>query len=333
MTIKFKKNGVSPPRKQNKLRSTTRVIPPKKFRGQAPPVHSTAGKARFHLEQLLGAGGMCEVHAALDLRRVEWGDANPKVALKRLLPELSSHPRARLALAQEFYTLRHLIHPGIVRVFDLHCEPFGVCFSMEHLEGTTARDALDRYGQGLGKTTAQWAKKLFSSLAFLHNQGVTHGDIKPGNLFLAPEDRLVLIDFNVAEVTAKPGSACSAVTKGLRQSLRLSSYSLLYASPERLLAATTSPADDVFAACCTIYEMAAGMHPFKRLSSLEAMERNLLLNKPPCLSNRHWNYLRKGLSFDPALRPCAGQLAACFAEQGFLSTWASRTKKIFSFYF
>jgi serine/threonine-protein kinase Stk1 len=275
---------------------------------------------------------MCEVHAALDLRRVEWGDANPMVALKRLLPELSSHPRAKLALAQEFCTLRHLIHPGVVRVFDLHSEPFGLCFSMELLEGATVREAL-ALKQGMGRSTIQWALNLFSALAFLHGQGVAHGDVKPGNIILGPEERLVLLDFNAAEVTARPGFACSAATRGLRETLRLPSYSLLYACPERLRGGNASPAGDIFAACCTVYEMAAGVHPFKGLSALEAMEKGMFPEKPPGLGSRHWSALRKGLSFDPVPRPSAARLAACFAGQGLFSAWADRARRTLSLNF
>ena len=295
--------------------------------------YGAGGAARFHLEEKLGAGGMCEVHAALDLRRVECGDASPRVAVKRLLPKLGSHPRARLVLAQEFCILRQLTHPGVVRVFDLHREPFGLCFSMELLEGTTARATLGRQADGMGRAAIPWATKLFSVLAFLHDQGVAHGDVKPGNIFLAPEGRLVLMDFNVAEVTARPGAACAAVAKGLRESLCLPSHSLLYAGPERLQGGAPSPADDIHAACCTVYEMASGVHPFGRLSALEAMGGNIFPQKPFCLGNRHWAMLRRGLSFDPALRPGPAELAACFAGQYLPVAWTTTAKKIFPFHF
>ena len=78
------------------------------------------GEERFLLEKLLGTGGVCEVYAALDLRRVEYGDATPTVAVKRLRPALADNAQARLTLAQEFCILRHLAHPGVVRTFYLH---------------------------------------------------------------------------------------------------------------------------------------------------------------------------------------------------------------------
>lgn len=278
------------------------------------------GEDRFLLESLLGSGGICEVHSALDLRRVEWGDANPKVAIKRLRPEFNDNAQARLALAQEFCVLRHLAHAGVVRAFDLHKEPFGICFSMELLEGHTAQEELQHSPAGLGPSAAPFAKALFGSLFFLHGCGVAHGDIKPSNIFLAPEGRMALIDFNVATATAKTGAACSPVTLGLRESLRLPSYSLRYADPERLQGGNPSVADDVFAACCTVYEVASGVHPFGRNSSLEALQERREPEKIEALSGIRWNILRKGLLFEADKRPTAEELLDAFSRpQGMLS--------------
>jgi len=282
------------------------------------------GEGRFCLESLLGAGGMCEVYSALDLRRVEWGDANPRVAIKKLLPALAQHPQAQLALAQEFCTLRHLAHPGVVRVFDVHKEPFGICLSMELLEGRTTYDELGAYPQGLGPRAVEAVAKLFAVLAFLHGQGVTHGDIKPSNLFLAPEDRVALIDFNVASVTARPGAASSPVAQGLRESLRLPAHSLLHASPERLQTGRASPADDVFSACCTAYELLTGSHPFKGRSAQEAQKQGIIAEKPDILSRWQWPPICQGLAFSPQERPPAAALHERFTARGVLPRLAAR---------
>jgi serine/threonine-protein kinase Stk1 len=271
-------------------------------------------EARFLPEALLGAGGLCEVYAALDLRRVEWGDASPRVALKRLKPELKDNHQARLLLVQEFCVLRHLAHPGVVRVFDLHKEPAGMCLSMELLAGRSLQEELARQPVGLGKDAAPVAEALFDTLDFLHRHGIAHGDVKPANLFLEPDGRVTLIDFNVATATAKAGAAESPVTLGLRESLRLPSYSLLYAAPERLEGGGPSPADDVFAACCAVYEAAGGAHPFGQRSALEARGGDNQPERPWPLARNQWNALRKGLSFDPARRPTALDLRQAFRQ-------------------
>ena len=312
---KKKKNGGCQPR-QTPGKSVGHGSSRQAFMPSRPP---GPGEERFLLETLLGAGGICEVHAALDLRRVEWGDANPKVAIKRLRPELNDNTQARLALAQEFCVLRHLAHPGVVRAFDLHREPFGVCFSMELLEGHTLQEEIQRSSAGLGRLAVPLGQAIFDALFFLHGHGVVHGDIKPSNVFLAPEGRIALIDFNVSTATAQIGAACSPITRGLRESLHLPSYSLRYAAPERLRGGNPSAADDVFAACCALYEAVAGSHPFGRRSALEAEQERLAPENPAGMPPKQWGLVRKGLSFEPASRPTAGALRDGFVRQGFLN--------------
>jgi serine/threonine-protein kinase Stk1 len=266
---------------------------------------------RFLLEKLLGAGGMCEVYAALDLWRLEWSDKSPRVAIKRLLPKLSGKRPAQMALAREFFTLRHLAHPGVVRVYDLHPDPGGVCFSMELLEGPSLHQA--GRTSGYGRDGVRIAEKLFATLRFLHAKGVVHADIKPANLFEAPDSRLVLIDFNISQVTAAPGAACSPIAQGPRANPEFPAHSLLHAGPERLRTNRPSMADDVFSACCTAYELIAGRHPFNRLSSIVAEQKRMRPAKPEGISGAQWKALSRGLSFLPGERPDADGLWRAFA--------------------
>lgn len=288
-------------------------------RSARPKVAKGEPKKRFLLEKLLGAGGMCEVYSALDLWRLEWSDKTPRVAVKRLLPELADNRQAQLALAQEFFTLRHLVHPGVVRVYDLHPEPGGVFFSMELLEGPSLHQAQASMPAGYGKEGLWIAEKLFDTLNFLHSKGVVHADVKPANLFTVPDVRLVLIDFNISQVTAKPGAACSSIAHGLRSSLKFPAYSLLHASPERLKTGCPSMVDDVFSASCTVYELIAGRHPFNRLSAVEAEQKKMTPQKPGGLSGAQWKALSRGLSFSAAERPSAGELWRTFSTPSKIS--------------
>ncbi|MCL1985379.1 MAG: serine/threonine protein kinase [Betaproteobacteria bacterium] len=270
----------------------------------------SAESDRFHLETLLGAGGMCEVYAARDLRRVEWGDSEPRVAVKRLLPELRENKQAQLALAQEFFILRYLVHLGIVRAFDIHQQSWGPCYSMELLSGS-ALDVCDP--AVLVKNAFAIATQLFDVLNFLHTRGIVHGDIKPANLFFAVDGQLTLIDFNIAAAHPQPGAATSPVGKGVGAGMRLSGYSSLHASPDCLRGAVPCQPDDVFSACCTVYEIIAGKHPFNRHTSLEAEEQNLRPVKLKELSGKAWQLLSAGLAFDGTERPDAGELRQAFS--------------------
>lgn len=277
------------------------------------------GGDRFVLRSRLGMGGMCEVFSATDLRRVECGDSQPLVAIKRLLPEVAQVRQAQSTLAREFFTLRHLVHPGVVRVFDLHREGWGLCFSMELLEGMPAHAVLGSHPVGLGGAGIAVGARIFESLAYLHAHGVTHGDVKPANVFLEQGGRAVLLDFNVAQVLERPGAAGAKVLQGLPSRARIPGLSLLHASPEVLKGGPPSPRGDIFSASCTVYELINGLHPFNMLPAHEAASRGLRPAKPLALTRGQWRELRKGLSFEPQVRPTAQRLRAVLDERGWLA--------------
>lgn len=282
----------------------------------APAEALVAGGDRFVLRSRLGAGGMCEVFSAVDLRRVECGDSRPVVAVKRLLPEVAHERQARSALAQEYFTLRHLAHPGVVRVFDLHREAWGVCFSMELLEGQPGHAALGSHPAGLGGAGIVLGARIFESLAYLHAHGVSHGDVKPANVFLEQGGRTVLLDFNIARVSERPGAASAKVAHGLPGGARVPGLSRQHASPERLMGAPPEPRGDVFSASCTVYELITGVHPFGMLPAHEAASRGLRPERPSVLTRGQWRELRQGLSFDPHGRPTAQRLGAVLDGHG-----------------
>lgn len=274
---------------------------------------------RFVFQSRLGAGGMCEVCSAIDLRRMECGDPHPVVAVKRLLPELADNRKAQLALAREFFTLRQLMHPGVVRVFDLHREHWGVCFSMELLEGASAHSTLGEHRSGLGQSGIVAGRKIFDILNYLHEHGVTHGDVKPSNIVLEQDGRLVLLDFNIAQFNARQGLARAAMPRGLEKPLLFPAYSRLHSSPQMLSGAPPSPSCDVFSASCTVYELLSGEHPFKMMPADQAATQKFEPVRPACLPGRHWKWLRRGLSFAPRERPSSGQLLAVFGERGWFA--------------
>jgi Serine/threonine protein kinase len=256
---------------------------------------------RFILNKILGVGGLCEVFLATDLLRVTCGDNSPQVAIKRLLPQYAQEFKAKQLLVREFIITRSLNHSGVVRVYDLHDTPYGPVISMELLEG----ELLSSFKFRLGDEIIPIAKSLFETLQIMHGFHVAHGDIKPGNILLEKNSRLVLFDFNTADVETPAGTPSSSVTRSICADLRIPSYSPLYASPERLQGAAPSIADDMFAACCTLYELAEGAHPFNRKPSLEAMAYNFEDGVLKYLPKKFRTLLINGLSFEPGKRPSA----------------------------
>lgn len=304
---KLRKNKVQPPVANADFLLPDTVAYPCQVE-QMPLPSRPGGKLRFVPEKLLGTGGLCEVFSATDLLRLEYGDGSPRVAIKRLLSKYASNPIARGLLAREFFIARNVSHSGVIRYFDLHECDSGPCISMELFSGGNLHEMAGRHPTGMGQAALPLARQLLRTLSLLHGMGIAHGDIKPANLMLEGNNRLVLFDFNTAEIIQMTGRASAPVSQCLRSSLHLAAYSLLHASPERLEGCPPSFADDIFAACCTLYELAEGRHPFLRKTALEAMISGMSPAPMTTWKGRLENILCRGLSFDPTVRPCAAEL-------------------------
>ncbi len=179
-----------------------------------------------------------------------------------------------------------------------------------------AHVVLGNHPAGLGRRGGGAGARVFEFLAYLHAQGVTHGGIKPANVFLEQDGRTVLLDFNAARVSERPGTAGARVALGLPDGISLPGLSRLHAAPERLQGSAPTPSGDVFSASSTVYEMIAGCHPFRRMSSQEAADAGFRPQRISSLRRRQWRELQRGLCFDPQARPTAKRLCAVFDEKG-----------------
>lgn len=81
---------------------------------------ATLPTGRFIFEKTLGTGGLCAAFLCTDVLRTVWGDAQPCLVIKKLLPDYIANPKANLLLMQEFCLARQLTHPNIIRVYDIH---------------------------------------------------------------------------------------------------------------------------------------------------------------------------------------------------------------------
>lgn len=280
----------------------------------APEISAATGEAaersRFIFGKILGRGGVCEVHEALDLLRAGLSDALPRVALKKLRPEFREEAAAQLALAGEFVKTRALSHPGVIGVYDLHRQGGELCLSMELVEAPTLKERLRRGPELQPPEARQTAGKIFELLAHIHERGLVHADVKPGNIFLK-SGQPIIFDFNASRVLPKAGQATAL--QALAGSKIFPAATVIYAAPERLRGAAPTQADDVFSAAVTVYEMLCGRHPFGRCSALEAATERLAPQRPQILSRRQWHYLSLALSFDAEKRPTASALAGVYS--------------------
>jgi len=256
---------------------------------------------RFVLEECVGFGGMGTVYKALDLRKLEASDRNPYIAIKVLNVQFRGHPKSLIALQREAKKAQALAHSNIVRVYDFDRDGPMVYLTMEFLTG----GPLSRTLRAPGFTGLPYAEAfhivegIAKALAYAHERGFVHCDLKPANVFVTDAGEVKVIDFGIARVFHKPDEVVEATVFDPGS---LGAMTPAYASPEMLENREPDPRDDVYALGCITYEVLTGRHPFDRLPATQARNAGLKPQRPPQLGQRQWRALRHALAFEREAR-------------------------------
>jgi eukaryotic-like serine/threonine-protein kinase len=243
---------------------------------QRPEFQPGARLGRYEVCGLLAAGGMGEVYRVRDTR------LGREVALKVLPDAFAADAARRARFEREARVLAALNHPHIVTLHSLE-EEAGLHFlTMELVQGRTLDHLIPQGGLGLD-ALAGYALPLSGALAAAHERGIVHRDLKPGNVMLADDGRLKLLDFGLATVAT--GSEASAPWG---RAGKLTSEGLLvgtcrYMSPEQLQGRPLDCRSDVFALGVVLYEMAVGRSPFGGVTTAETCSA-ILREQPPALA-------------------------------------------------
>jgi eukaryotic-like serine/threonine-protein kinase len=155
----------------------------------------TVLKDKWHLDALLGIGGMAWVYSATHRNKNQ-------VAIKLLVPQLSHDDGIRRRFQREGYAANTIGHAGAVTVFDDDVTDDGLAFLvMELLEGTNLADLRKKNGGKLEpKAVVNAMDAVLDVLAAAHEKGVVHRDIKPANVFITNTGRVKVLDFGIARV-------------------------------------------------------------------------------------------------------------------------------------
>ncbi len=258
----------------------------------------------YRISSALGAGGMGEVYLARDTK------LGRDVAIKILPPQLSSDPDRLERFRREASIVAALNHPNIVTIYSVE-EADGLnFFTMEHVDGRILSDLVPDNGFPM-VDFLKYAMPLVDAMNAAHARGVTHRDLKPGNIMVNRDGHLKVLDFGLAKVSLadpqKPTSDSLLETEFLTGHGQILGTTP-YMSPEQLKGQPADSRSDIFALGTVLYVMATGKHPFHSASSAETIS-SILSHSPPRVRALN-STLRPGLGAivhrclekDPSLR-------------------------------
>src|SRR5882672_8094573 len=216
--------------------------------------------SHYRIVSMLGAGGMGRVYRARDAR------LDRDLALKILPPGTMSDPNARARLMDEARTASSLSHPNIAVIYDVGEDRGHMFFAMELVEGKSLQEVIPRGGLPLS-TVCEYGAQIGSALAYAHEHGVVHRDLKTANVMITPEGRVKVLDFGLAKRLkdsqggdrGDPGLTASGTILGTPN----------YLPPEVLLGGSADARSDIWSLGVVLYEMAAGKLPFEGTSVAE----------------------------------------------------------------
>ena len=251
---------------------------------------------RYRMERAIGAGGMGTVWLATDtlLER--------PVAIKRLRQETAEDVEARQRILREARIAARLHDPRIVALFDVLSVDDVPWLVMEYLPSESLSELLARQGRLAPQAAAGIGATVAEALDVAHRAGITHRDVKPGNVLLGPNFVVKLTDFGIAHSTGDATITAANLLTGTPA----------YFAPEVAAGDDPSPAADVWSLGATIYTAVEGHPPFgtpdgNLLRFLQRVATHPI--QPPVAAGPLTPVLLRMLDRDPAARPSPAEAA------------------------
>jgi serine/threonine-protein kinase len=200
---------------------------------------------------------------------------NDKIVAVKLLPASITDEVLLARFEREMQLLRTLRHPHIVHTFGGKCEGDQRFYAMELIEGGNIDDLLHEKKRLSVDTTVVYALQMCSGLAYAHDKGIIHRDIKPGNFLLTKDGTLKLADFGLATVAASNKLTATGKTMG----------TFRYMAPEQIRGKPEPcPQTDIYALGIVLFEMLTGEVPFDAETPAEVLHKHLK-TPPPRVSS------------------------------------------------
>ena len=237
----------------------------------------------YHLQSLLGRGGMGEVYRAHDTR------LGRDVALKLLPPGFTADAERLARFTREARLLASLNHPNIGTIHGFEEAEGMRALVLELVEGDTLADRVARGPVPIPETLAI-ARQIADALEAAHDKGVVHRDLKPANIKITPDGVIKVLDFGLAK--SDPGGASELANSptitvgGTVAGLILGTAA--YMSPEQARGRVVDKRTDVWAFGCVLYELLTGRAAFPGETVSDTI--GAILNREP-----DWTQLPRGL--------------------------------------
>jgi eukaryotic-like serine/threonine-protein kinase len=265
---------------------------------------------RYEIEELVGTGGMSSVYRARDrlLERL--------VALKVLHPHYGDDEEYVERFRREARSVAQLSHPHIVTVIDRGEDDGQQFIVFEYIDGENLKQLLARTGPLPTRRALELALEIADALAFAHEHGLVHRDVKPQNVLVSPDGDAKVTDFGIARsLDVEHGMTQTGTVLGTSN----------YLSPEQASGKPTTRSTDVYSLGVVVYELLTGDVPFPGENFVAVAMKHLNEQPPDLLEQRPDVPLRlaaavdRALEKDPARRfpsmdQFAWELRQCLAE-------------------
>ncbi|HWX09994.1 MAG TPA: serine/threonine-protein kinase, partial [Gaiellaceae bacterium] len=273
-------------------------------------------------EELVGSGGMSHVYKARD-RLLE-----RNVALKVLHPHFGDDEEYVERFRREARAAARLSHPNIVTVIDRGEADGNQFIVFEYIEGENLKELVQRTGALPVRRAIELGAAVADGLAFAHQHGLVHRDVKPQNVLLNGEGEAKVTDFGIARSLD--------VERGVTQTGTVMGTSN-YISPEQANGKQVTPATDVYSLGVVLYELLTGEVPFPGDNFVSVAMKHVndpppsVLERRPDAPVRLAHVVDRALEKDPErrfgsmgelaaeLRRCVNDLGTTDAEQTFIA--------------
>lgn len=220
---------------------------------------------RYVLRKLVAAGGMGEVHLALDER------LGRQVAVKVLTRGLTDSADSVERFRREALAAAGLTHPNIARVYDYGVDDGRHFIVMEFLAGDSLHRLIRDRGPLPPDEAVDIAAQVCAALGAAHEAGIVHRDVKPGNVMIAPDGVVKVTDFGIAKAVGAAPLTDTGTILG----------TATYLSPEVARGSSAGPASDLYSLGIVLYEMLTGRAPFVGQSPVTVAMRHISEDVPP----------------------------------------------------